>query len=197
VTHDPLAASLALWLDHRLPLPAVADQDGDARLFGLHVLDRDEMLASPAESVRVDGAVRFVAVAEGEPYWLAADVARLAIVHYEALALVTGGWAAPLDGEGGVVAETAPSRHPDRYRVRVTTVALDSGALGSALRRTIDAPAESAGCGARRLPPGPDTGPGLVTAPGPMTGPLAEVFARSCTVRTRPIIGRWDRPPAA
>ena len=60
MTHDPLAASLALWLDHRLPLPAVADEDGDARLFGLHVLDRDEVLASPAESVRVDGSVRFV-----------------------------------------------------------------------------------------------------------------------------------------
>ena len=182
MTHDPLAAALALWLDHRLPRPGLADDGGEARLFGLTVLDRDEVLASAAESARADGAVRFVAVAEGEPYSLAGDVARLAVVHYEALALVTHGWAAPLGGDGGVAAGTAPSRHPDRRRVRVTTVALDSGGLGSALRRTSE---------------GSTDGGDPPLGPGPVTGPLAELLGRSCTVRTRPIIGRWDRPPAA
>ena len=179
--HDPLAAALALWLDHRLPQSAGAADD-DARLFGLTVLDADDVLASGAESPRVDGAVRFVAVAEGEPYQLAGDVARLAIVHYEALALVTHGWAAPLGGPGGTASGIAPSEHRDRRRVRVTTVAIDSGALGSVVRHT--APAG----GRCDEPP---------LRPGPVTGPLAELFGRACTMRSRPIIGRWDRPPAA
>jgi hypothetical protein len=185
VIHDPLAAALALWLDHRLPV-SVGATDDDARLFGLTVLDADEVLASAAESVRVDGAVRFVAVAEGEAYWLAGEVAPLAVVHYEALALVTHGWAAPLERPGGVALPIAPSEHPDRRRVRVTTVALDSGAIGSVLRRTDPACA--------RLPD-PPSGGGADTAP--VGGPLAELFGRSCTVRPRPEIGRWDHPPAA
>ena len=81
--------------------------------------------------------MRFVAVAEGEAYELVRTVAPLAMHHHEALALVTEGWAAPLPPAGDEDANpplVRPSRHPARRRVRVTTVALETGAIGTALR---------------------------------------------------------------
>ncbi|MGD9703218.1 MAG: hypothetical protein AB7Q42_10780 [Acidimicrobiia bacterium] len=178
ITDNAFAAALAHWLDARLAVRPPADDDrsanrsrtaGDAasaaradvgraaRLFGLTVTD------PAAVPLGDDGAVRFVAVAEGEAYELARAVAPLAIHHHDALALVTEGWAAPLpaagdDGEPAPIVR--PSRDPERRRVRVTTVALDSGAVGTGLRwlDRDDAALD----------------------PGPVAGPLADVLRRAC-----------------
>jgi hypothetical protein len=138
------------------------DATGDshaARLFGLVVTDRER--ASSGD----DGSVRFVAVAEGDAYELVRTVAPLAIHHHEALALVTEGWAAPLPPAGDECATSSllrPSRHPARRRVRVTTVALETGAIGTALR-WLD-------------------GDEAAVDPGPVAGPLAEVLGEACRV---------------
>ena len=170
IAYDPFAAALARWLDTRLRAPGETDpadpESGDsaaphaaARLFGLVVTDRDGASAGD------DGTVRFVAVAEGEAYELVRTVAPLAIHHHEALALVTEGWAAPLPPSGDEDANPSllrPSRHPARRRVRVTTVALETGAIGTALRWL-----------------GADEG---AVDPGPVAGPLAEALGQACAV---------------
>ena len=181
IAYDPFAATLARWLDTRLrpdpgdpdsgdpdpsdpdpgdPDPdATADPHAAARLFGLVVLDREGAATGD------DGSVRFVAVAEGEAYELVRTVAPLAMRHHEALALVTEGWAAPLPPTGDEDADPSPirpSRHPARRRVRVTTVALETGAIGTALRWL-----------------GPDE---ASVDPGPVAGPLAEALGQACGV---------------
>jgi hypothetical protein len=188
IAYDPFAATLARWLDTRLRAPGsshdddVDDPDRDdpdpvdpdpddpdpvattnphvaARLFGLVVLDREGAASGD------DGSVRFVAIAEGEAYELVRTVAPLAMHHHEALALVTEGWAAPLPPAGdedGDLTLIRPSRHPARRRVRVTTVALETGAIGTALRWL-----------------GGDEG---AVDPGPVAGPLAEALGQACGV---------------
>ena len=183
IAYDPFAAALARWLDARLRVPrssldddvaepdpadpdpahtdsgATADPHA-ARLFGLVVMDREGTMSGD------DGSVRFVAVAEGEAYELVRTIAPLAIHHHEALALVTEGWAAPLppasDEDADPPPLVRPSRHPARRRVRVTTVALETGAIGTALRWL-----------------GGDEG---AVDPGPVAGPLAEALGQACGV---------------
>src|SRR3954447_3523332 len=93
-----------------------------------------------------------------------ADVLRgyVAPEETEFLGVVAHGWAAPLpDGDAPM---TAPSRHPKRERVRVTTVLARSGEVAGILRRgggTVMAEAPSAGAvldalrQAFSLPPSP------------------------------------------
>ncbi len=191
IAYDPFAATLARWLDNRLHAPG-ASRDDDvvepdldatvdphgARLFGLVILDRE------GASSGNDGAVRFVAVAEGEAYELVRTVAPLAMHHHEALALVTEGWAAPLPPAGDEDAPPSlvrPSRHPARRRVRVTTVALETGAIGTALRWL--------------------SGDAGAVDPGPVAGPLAEALGQACGVteatRRAGQTGEHDRSSAA
>ena len=153
--YDPFAAALARWLDSRLAFDGRCTASADtARLIGVGVLD------AAGVSDGGEGAVRFVAVAEGEPYELASSVAALAIEHHDAVALVTYGWGAPLPAPGSDGPN--PSRHPDRRRVRVVTVALDDGAVACAVRWTSN---------------------GAALDPGPVIGRLAETLSVACEIR--------------
>lgn len=155
IDYDPFAAALARWLDARLTFdPHHRERAEPARLIGIGVLDSAGVLDG------AEGAVRFVAIAEGEPYELAGPVAAVAIEHHDAIALVTYGWGAPLPGPG--VDAPNPSRHPERRRVRVVTAALESGAVACALRwSATDATALD---------------------PGEVVGPLAEVLSAACAI---------------
>ena len=75
---------------------------------------------------------------------------------FDAAAIVTTGWAAPLDENGNV--SGAPSRHAQRRRVRLTVLVANSG-VASVLRFADD----------------PDN---VVTDPGSATGSLAEAITR-------------------
>jgi hypothetical protein len=55
-----------------------------------------------------------------------------------ALVLVTTGWAAPLDDDGGC--STRPSRHPDRRRSHTVTAMGNDGEIVSVLRVADEAP---------------------------------------------------------
>lgn len=173
IDYDPFAAALARWIDARLTFEQCTARSEPARLIGISVLDTAGVIDG------AEGALRFVAVAEGEPYELAGSVAAVAIAHHDAIALVTEGWGAPLPEDGA--AEPSPSRHPDRRRVRVVTVALDSGAVACALRWTGSA--------------------GTAVDPGQVLGPLAEVLSDACCVAAsdpaRPDLPERDRWSAA
>ena len=53
----------------------------------------------------------------------------------ECLGVVAHGWAAPMPDPGGsAIPPTRPSRHPDRVRVRVTTVVARSGEVAGIVR---------------------------------------------------------------
>lgn len=75
---------------------------------------------------------------------------------FDAAAIVTTGWAAPLDEDGKV--NGAPSQHAQRRRVRLTVLVANSGV--ASVLRFADEPEE------------------VVTDPGSATGSLAEAIIR-------------------
>jgi hypothetical protein len=75
---------------------------------------------------------------------------------FDAAAIVTTGWAAPLDEDGNV--NGAPSQHAQRRRVRLTVLVANSGV--ASVLRFADEPEE------------------VVTDPGSATGSLAEAINR-------------------
>jgi hypothetical protein len=75
---------------------------------------------------------------------------------FDAAAVVTTGWAAPLAADGTI--EGAPSEHAERRRVRLIVVVADNG-VASALRFADE----------------PDD---VITDPGSATGSLAEAINR-------------------
>ncbi len=86
--HGMTNAHLARWLGRQLadPMP----QLNPARLFGLVVND-PAMLGSSTAGGGAAGAVRFIAIADGDPYVLLAGPAAIAAGRYDALALVAIG----------------------------------------------------------------------------------------------------------
>ncbi len=77
-------ASLARWFGQQLAdwLP----HPDTARLYGLTI--NDDALVRQGR----DGAARFIAIADGDPYELLAGPAPLVADNYDALALVALGW---------------------------------------------------------------------------------------------------------
>ena len=75
---------------------------------------------------------------------------------FDAAAVVTTGWAAPLNSDGTI--EGAPSEHAQRRRVRLVVMVADNGV--SSVLRFADEPDE------------------VVTDPGSATGSLAEAITR-------------------
>lgn len=75
---------------------------------------------------------------------------------FDAAAIVTTGWAAPLGPDGSI--EGAPSEHAQRRRVRLVVMVADNGA--ASVLRFADEPDE------------------VVTDPGSATGSLAEAITR-------------------
>lgn len=63
------------------------------------------------------------------------NAVRLFSMEYNGFAVVTAGWAAPINEED--VDEIAPSQHPERKRVRLMTMC-HNGKMGSSIRFTGD-----------------------------------------------------------
>ncbi len=108
-------SQLATWIERRLDATTDWSLD-EARLYGVTV--RDEALLASDD----DGAARFCLLDRGYPYDIVEGPAALLGASFDAFALLTLGWQAPID-DG---CAPRPSRHPARERVRVVAVvALD------------------------------------------------------------------------
>lgn len=117
--------NIATWLERRLDaslgyhLPA-------ARLYGIVVNDPAQLLdegAAAARSSYIDENRDVYALIDGAGAVLARS--------FDAAAMVTCGWAAPMLDDNTMTHR--PSRHPERRRVRVVAV-IDDGGLASVLR---------------------------------------------------------------
>ena len=115
--------NIAVWLERRLDvslgfhLPA-------ARLYGIVVNDAARL---PDDACRGGGgAARSSFIEEGgDAYALLGGSAGVLARSFDAAAIVTTGWAAPL-GADGTMTQRA-SRHPLRRRVRAVAVVDDNG----------------------------------------------------------------------
>ncbi|HEY4333694.1 MAG TPA: hypothetical protein VGM78_14030 [Ilumatobacteraceae bacterium] len=117
--------NIALWLERRLDM-SLGFHFPQARLYGVIVNDAarlDDESASAARSSFID---------EGrDAYALIAGSAGVVARSFDAAALVTAGWAAPMLDDGSMTHR--PSRHPQRRRIRAVAVIDDSG-IASLLR---------------------------------------------------------------
>ncbi|MCE2709270.1 MAG: hypothetical protein RLZZ538_1200 [Actinomycetota bacterium] len=148
-TNTPVA--LATCVEHSLNLSLSGFDLKRARLYGISVVD-----PSGVDS-NADGALRLSFLAEhGDVYELlesrGSSIARM----FDAAAVLTCGWAAPVDDDEE--SDVPPSVHPRRRRVRLVVVVGDAG-VGSVLRFA-DTPEE------------------IVTDPGNAKGSLADAVER-------------------
>jgi len=118
--------TLATCVEHSLNLSLSGFDLKRARLYGINIVD-----AGGIEN-HLDGALRISFLAEhGDVYELlearGSSIARM----FDAAAVLTCGWAAPVDDGGDD--DMPPSLHPRRRRVRLVVVVGDAG-VGSVLR---------------------------------------------------------------
>ena len=110
--------TIALWLDRRLEVTLGFDLGG-ARLYGIVVNDPSRLGDDDAQAARSS----FIDE-HHDVYQLIAGAPGVLARSFDAAAVVTRGWAAPLDDARlGVRA----SRHPQRRRVRAVAVVSDGG----------------------------------------------------------------------
>jgi len=122
--------SIALWLERRLHM-SLSFHLPAARLYGIVVNDvqgLEQDLAQAARSSFIDEHRDVYALINGS----SGVVAR----SFDAAAIVTTGWAAPMEDDLSMTHR--PSRHPERRRVRAVAVVADSGV--SSVIRFEDAP---------------------------------------------------------
>ena len=84
-------------------------------------------------------AVRQVAE-DSDIYGMLEDVFNAVLLFdsgYNGFAVVTTGWASPIDKDNDANNEIAPSQHPERKRVRLMTM-MHNGKMGSSIRFTGD-----------------------------------------------------------
>jgi hypothetical protein len=128
----------------------------NARLYGVTVVDADAVRAH-GEDGDDDSAFRLSAIAEHpDIYELLTEPTSALGRMFDAVAVVTTGWAAPLGPDGEP--DGPPSLSPARRRVRLCVVVSDAG-TASALRFADDADS-------------------VVIDPGQATGSLADAVAR-------------------
>lgn len=118
--------AVASCVEHSLHLSLPGFDVPRARLYGISVVDPRGVERN------VDGALRLSYIAEHpDVYSLLANPAANVVRFYDAAAVLTCGWAAPVAGDDDD--DRAPSEHPQRRRVRLVSVVCDAGA-GSVLR---------------------------------------------------------------
>ena len=118
---DDMAIDIARWLERRIDatvgfhLPA-------ARLYGVVINDAFGLTAEHAE----DGAARSSFLGEHRNAYALLDGSLGVLARsFDAAAIVTCGWAAPMLEDGTMTHR--PSRHPTRRRVRVVGLVCDVG----------------------------------------------------------------------
>ena len=148
-TITPVA--LATCVEHSLNLSLSGFDLKRARLYGINVVDPDGVEG------RIDGALRISFLAEhGDVYELLESRGSAIARMFDAAAVLTCGWAAPVDDDADD--DLPPSVHPRRRRVRLVVVVGDTG-VGSVLRFA-------------------DTPDEIVTDPGNAKGSLADAVER-------------------
>lgn len=148
-TISPVA--LATCVEHSLNLSLSGFDLKRARLYGISVVDPAGIDAN------ADGALRISFLAEhGDVYELLESRGTSIARMFDAAAVLTCGWAAPVDDENE--SDVPPSVHPRRRRVRLVVVVGDDG-VGSVLRFA-------------------DTPDEIVTDPGNAKGSLADAVER-------------------
>jgi len=148
-TITPVA--LATCVEHSLNLSLSGFDLKRARLYGINVVDPEGV------DQQADGALRISFLAEhGDVYELLEARGTAIARMFDAAAVLTCGWAAPVNDEGDD--DVPPSVHPRRRRVRLVVVVGDAG-VGSVLRFA-DTPNE------------------IVTDPGNAKGSLADAVER-------------------
>ncbi|MBM3816873.1 MAG: hypothetical protein FJW13_07615 [Actinobacteria bacterium] len=149
-TVTPVA--LATCVEHSLNLSLSGFDLKRARLYGINIVDP---LGVDHKS---DGALRISFLAEhGDVYELLESRGSAIARMFDAAAVLTCGWAAPVDDDDDEN-DLPPSVHPRRRRVRLVVVVGDAG-VGSVLRFA-DTPEE------------------IVTDPGNAKGSLADAVER-------------------
>ena len=109
-----------LWLERRLDM-TLGFHLPDARMYGIVVVD-----PSALHDEREHGAARCSFIDEGRDiYDLIGGAPGVYARSFDAAAVVTTGWAAPLDDDGSLPVRA--SRHPARRRVRVVAAVSDDG----------------------------------------------------------------------
>ena len=143
--------SLATCVEHSLHLSLPGFDLKRARLYGINVVDPNGV------EQQADGALRISFLAEhGDVYELLESRGSAIARMFDAAAVLTCGWAAPVDDDGED--DLPPSVHPRRRRVRLVVVVGDAG-VGSVLRFA-------------------DTPDEIVTDPGNARGSLADAVSR-------------------
>jgi hypothetical protein len=113
---------IAVWLERRLDI-SLGFHLPAARLYGIVVNDAARL---PDDDGHGGGAARSSFIEEGgDAYALLSGSAGVLARSFDAAAIVTTGWAAPL-AEDGTMTPRA-SRHPLRRRVRAVAVVDDNG----------------------------------------------------------------------
>jgi hypothetical protein len=111
--------NIAVWLERRLDL-SLGFHFPAARLYGIVVNDPLGLLDDTGQAARSS----FIDESR-DVYELLTGSAAVVARSFDAAAVVTAGWAAPL-GEGDALTHRA-SRHPLRRRVRAVAVVSDEG----------------------------------------------------------------------
>ncbi|MFZ9844071.1 MAG: hypothetical protein ACO3EQ_06975, partial [Ilumatobacteraceae bacterium] len=148
-TVTPVA--LATCVEHSLNLSLSGFDLKRARLYGVNIVD------SQGVEDHANGALRISFLAEhGDVYELLEARGSAIARMFDAAAVLTCGWAAPVgdDNGDGNDDDLSPSVHPRRRRVRLLVVVSDAG-VGSVLRFA-------------------DTPDEVVTDPGNAKGSLAD-----------------------
>ena len=111
--------NIAAWLERRLDL-SLGFHLPAARLYGIVVNDPLGLHDDHAQAARPS----FIDESR-DVYELLAGSAGVIARSFDAAAIVTTGWAAPLADDGSMTSRA--SRHPDRRRVRAVAVVSDEG----------------------------------------------------------------------
>ena len=114
---------LAIWLERRLDM-SLGFHLPLSRLYGIVVNDPLGLLDDAGQAARTS----FIEDSD-DVYDMIGGSAGVLARSFDAAAIITCGWAAPIDDELMCV----PSRHPQRRRVRVVTV-IDDGGCASVIR---------------------------------------------------------------
>ena len=148
-TITPVA--LATCVEHSLNLSLSGFDLKRARLYGINIVD------AAGIDENSDGALRISFLAEhGDVYELLESRGSAIARMFDAAAVLTCGWAAPVDDGGDD--DVPPSVHPRRRRVRLVVVVGDAG-VGSVLRFA-------------------DSADEIITDPGNAKGSLADAVER-------------------
>ncbi len=111
--------NIAVWLERRLDM-SLGFHFPAARLYGIVVNDPLGLIDDLGQAARTS----FIDES-ADVYELLTGSAGVVARSFDAAAVVTAGWAAPLGGDAGL--EYRASRHPQRRRVRAVAVVSDEG----------------------------------------------------------------------